>query len=197
VLACKSIPFNSYDTREIFEKQVGGEVRLLKRLVHPNIVRYIDMVPDNEGVKIYTEFCEGEDLESFVKKEWPDSQRPPDRTIWSVIYQLSAALAYCHHGTIKGPGRQQFSEKVDNQGNPFTKVWHRDIKPRNILVRHNLSGQLVVKLCDFGLAVSRFADDEVQTTVCGTHPYVAPEIRGHEPEWTNKGDIFSLGCTLF
>jgi serine/threonine protein kinase len=54
-----------------------------------------------------------------------------------------------------------------------------------------------LKLCDFGLSVSRSPDDTEQVTVCGTHPYIAPEITDYNPKWSDKADIFALGCTLY
>ena len=58
---------------------------------------------------------------------------------------------------------------------------------------------LVVKLCDFGLA-TKVVDDERKTTICGTPNYIAPEILnqnklglGHSYEV----DIWSLGVIMF
>lgn len=69
------------------------------------------------------------------------------------------------------------------------KVIHRDLKPENILVTSN--GHL--KLSDFGL--SEFVVFAV-TGVCGTYPYMAPEMIMGE-SYTYSVDWWSFGVTLF
>ena len=84
-------------------------------------------------------------------------------------------------------------------------VAHRDIKPENIL----LSGEGDLKLADFGLAAmfSREGQTRLSTTVCGSPPYIAPEIlqlngrkarNGEQSGYqANLTDIWSCGIVLF
>ncbi|KAB8542099.1 hypothetical protein FH972_025562 [Carpinus fangiana] len=81
-------------------------------------------------------------------------------------------------------------------------VAHRDIKPENLLLA---DGDL--KLADFGLAVlfGYKGQKKLCTTVCGSPPYMAPEVvpRGGfngqktEPYAANRADIWSCGIVLF
>jgi serine/threonine protein kinase len=123
------------------------------------------------------------------------------REAWSIVYQLSAALAYCHHGIIRTQSGSILREEKDREENVWVPVLHRDIKPENgkfsepvtfacvtsyfcsgfglivapVLVRYNLAGQAVVKLCDFGLSHTvRSLEDAQQLTWGGTLPYLAP-----------------------
>ncbi|KAL9095683.1 MAG: hypothetical protein Q9165_002115 [Trypethelium subeluteriae] len=84
-------------------------------------------------------------------------------------------------------------------------VAHRDIKPENIL----LSGEGNLKLADFGLAVlfSNNGQTKRSNTVCGSPPYIAPEILQIGRRKTKPGeqggyqanltDIWSCGIVLF
>ena len=95
-----------------------------------------------------------------------------EERIWSVFSQVSLALRYIH------------KER---------RVVHRDLTPSNILV--SVDG--VVKIADFGLAKQRLGTaTEVMDSVVGTVLYQCPEIVQHEA-YTEKADIWSLGCVLY
>ena len=68
---------------------------------------------------------------------------------------------------------------------------HRDIKPGNMLV----TSAGTTKLVDFGLAVQQGGEDESED-LWATPFYVPPEKLEGEPD-TFRGDIYSLGATLF
>jgi len=68
---------------------------------------------------------------------------------------------------------------------------HRDIKPGNMLV----TGEGTTKLVDFGLAVQQGGQDESEE-LWATPFYVPPEKLEGDPD-TFKGDIYSLGATLY
>ena len=76
-------------------------------------------------------------------------------------------------------------EHLHSQG-----IAHRDIKPENILVASRRPFH--VKLADFGLAKY----DNFLRSLCGTHPYVAPEI-WNGSKYTTAVDIWSLGVLVF
>jgi serine/threonine protein kinase len=94
----------------------------------------------------------------------------PIPTRCGLIRQLCEALDYAHR-----------------QG-----VIHRDVKPSNCFVLQN--GRL--KVLDFGIAAS--ADQHPgQIQLVGTLPYMAPELFGSFPRYTEKVDIWAAGVTLY
>lgn len=72
-------------------------------------------------------------------------------------------------------------------------LMHRDIKPQNMIVHREESGELIVKLADFGEARNTAAKT-VKTSV-GTEYYLAPEVDGKS--YDSKADCYSLGVTFF
>ncbi len=77
-------------------------------------------------------------------------------------------------------------------------VRHRDIKPENIFMTKGSDGIFHASVGDFGLG----AIGDTATSRAGTEAYTAPEIHprnelGNAKDPTKKGDVWSLGMTLF
>lgn len=68
-------------------------------------------------------------------------------------------------------------------------IIHRDIKPHNVLISH----EGVAKISDFGLCVQSESSD----VCCGTKVYMAPEVLLYGNEYSQKADVWSVGCILW
>ena len=151
-----------------------NEIRVLHRVQHPGVVAMVD-----EGVEagmpwLAMELVRGDRLdERFHGGSIPPERRVVDRELLAILRRLGETLAYLH-----GRG-----------------VVHRDLSPRNVIVR---DGQPV--LIDFGSASiayeeSRRSIDEA-TAGLGTLPYLSPEqIRRDEID--ARSDLYAFGCTLY
>lgn len=145
--------------------------------VHRNIIEFFDTGENVDWTWIAMELAEGGDL--FDKIE-ADAGVTED--IAHVYFtQLINAVGYMHS---KGVG-------------------HRDIKPENVL----LSADGDLKLADFGMATlfEYHGKRKMAVTLCGSPPYVAPEVLWCSSQGEKKGpgycadlaDIWSCGVVLF
>ena len=167
--AIKEIP-----KRGLLEDLASGrsllaEVEMLRRLDHPNIVRIVDVVEDEESIYIVMDYVQGQDLLSVVRAN--GAIRPETVIRW--MKQLCDVLWYLH-------SRQP-------------PVIYRDMKPANVMLRPD--GDVVV--IDFGTArVSRGGGDG-DTSWLGTRGYAAPEQFGGRGETDVRTDIYALGATMY
>ena len=114
------------------------------------MIRLLNYGEDSTWYWLALELAEGGDLFDKIEAD----EGVPEEVAHFYFKQLINAIAWCHS---KG-------------------VAHRDIKPENML----LSAEGNLKLADFGLATNymdvRTGRTKLCATVCGSPPYIAPEI---------------------
>ncbi|KAJ8755645.1 hypothetical protein K2173_022240 [Erythroxylum novogranatense] len=148
-------------------KELEEEVKLLQNLSHPNIVRYLGTVREEETLNILLEFVPGGSISSLLSKFGPF----PEAVVRTYTTQLLLGLEYLHKNGIM----------------------HRDIKGANILV----DNKGCIKLADFGASkqVVELATVSGAKSMKGTPYWMAPEVilqTGH----SFSADIWSVGCTV-
>jgi len=80
-----------------------------------------------------------------------------------------------------------------------TPLYHRDIKPDNILFSEN-NGVYTLYLTDFGICFLNDGNERLtpETMAVGPRMYIAPEYEiGRVEDVTEKGDIFSIGKVIW
>ena len=144
------------------------EVRAAGQLSHPNLVAAHDARRIRGRLVLVLEHVEGADLAHTLIQCGP----LPFDLVRAVARQALAALDHLHRRGLV----------------------HRDVKPANLLLTHGPNGDPRVKLLDLGLVCPAAARGEA---LCGTPDYLPPE-RGVDPEALDvRGDLYSLGCTLY
>ncbi|XP_054158423.1 serine/threonine-protein kinase PLK4-like [Oppia nitens] len=73
-------------------------------------------------------------------------------------------------------------------------IIHRDIKPKNILIKESAYGRFV-KIADFGLAVAHREHSQSHTQNVGADKYMAPEVK-RSRHYGPKADMYSIGVTM-
>ncbi|HEV8409202.1 MAG TPA: protein kinase [Gemmatimonadaceae bacterium] len=145
------------------------EIRLARRITHPNVVRSHDF-GEWEGKHFMTmEYVKAITVESLIEMQG----RLSVASTLAIGTQLAEALAVAHEHHII----------------------HRDIKPANLLVGE--SG--VLKVTDFGLAIRLDKRSDRLTlhgAVVGTPRYMPPEqLFGGEVD--ERSDLFSTGAVMY
>lgn len=117
-VAIKEIPLAKLGSVD----SIMSEIELLQDLEHPNIVKYLGFMKDQERLSIVLEYCENGSLAAIGKRFGSF----PENLVAMYMRQVLEGLVYLHaQGTI-----------------------HRDIKGANILTTKDG----VAKLADFGVA---------------------------------------------
>eukprot|EP00567_Pseudictyota_dubia_P007505 CAMPEP_0197438846 /NCGR_PEP_ID=MMETSP1175-20131217/5729_1 /TAXON_ID=1003142 /ORGANISM="Triceratium dubium, Strain CCMP147" /LENGTH=296 /DNA_ID=CAMNT_0042968649 /DNA_START=363 /DNA_END=1250 /DNA_ORIENTATION=+ len=106
------------------------EVKLLRELSHPNIIKLVDVYEDQDDLHLVTELCEGGELFDRIIAKREKGEVYSEKSTAAIIRSVLKAIAYCH----------------DKQ-----QVVHRDLKPENILFETEAEDS-DIKLIDFGYA---------------------------------------------
>ena len=148
------------------------EIRIMESLVHPNIVPiYRFGIIRGELLYYSMRLIQGLSLSTLFKR-----QRFTPLSYWEILEPVAAALEFGHqHNVI-----------------------HRDVKPDNIFVERDESGQAHVFLGDFGLGKRKGTDVTLTEAdaIIGTPHYMSPEgIMGerHDP----RSDVYSLAVVTY
>ena len=148
------------------------EARYGERVVHPNVVRTIEIGEATPGMHFLAiEWAQGDLLEKYARRHGP----LPPAQVADIVLQIANAVHAAHE----------------------VKIVHRDLKPENIMFDPE-SG--VVKLLDFGIATDTDIEPEQRLTragfFVGTLMYVAPEALSGELV-TPAADQYSLATIAY
>ena len=142
------------------------EVKYLKELHHPNIVRLIDVISLKRGIALVFEYMDT-DLENVIRDR---SLVLSKGDIKAYMLGMLQALKHCHERWVV----------------------HRDIKPNNFLI----SRDGMIKLTDFGLSRIYGSPGRRYTNQVFARWYRPPELLFGSTCYGPGVDIWALGCVF-
>lgn len=152
---------------ERFIKRFKRESAQVINLDHPNIVHVYTVGDYKQQPFIVMEYVKGKTLKDYLREH----KALDPQIAMHIMTQLAEGVLYAHQN----------------------KIIHRDLKTQNIMI----TDEQVVKITDFGIALSSNEADVTQTnTIMGSVHYLAPELaRGNLA--TERSDIYALGIILY
>ena len=148
--AVKFMPKSEIATGQIDESLILSEIKVLQSVHHPNIVRLLQVVSDEDNYQVAVEFVAGTNLVARM-----DNKAISDSEGAHMMYQVLLGLEYLHEKNIV----------------------HRNITSKSVMVMpiKCVGDPATVKVTDLSLA-SFFPHGEGLTRQIGRLSYMAPEM---------------------
>lgn len=153
-----------------YKTRFREEARQLFQIHHPHTVKLFDLFEENNTIYMVMEWVEGPTLEAYLAEQ---GTLPLDEAL-PLVSALAEALGWAH----------------DHD------VYHRDICPRNILLR-NRKGRSEPVLIDFALARETVAKTLRSTGLVFAEGYAPPELLSTTLPLGPFTDLYSLAAVLY
>lgn len=148
------------------------EAKATSQIVHPNIVKVLDFgVSGGKLPYMVLEFIDGLSLQEILEQRHSLSV---EEAI-PIFNQICDALTFAHN----------------------RHLFHRDLKPTNIIVVGWETENIDVRIIDFGVGViNKQEKTEQGKSVAGSPPYMAPD-QALGRSFDERSEIYCLGCVMF
>ena len=173
----------SEEDKENARREATQHEIIMRRILHPNLVRVHAVQTLASAIAIVMELCEDGNLNDYFLRN-PALCNASIETL-ELILQMARGmingLAFLH----------------------ANRLAHRDIKPDNILLTSQPGGAIVAKIGDFGLMRELDADPRVSSEMnsdVGSPYFKSPEFFEHDVrvgvQYGRKADVYSLGLVV-
>ncbi|CAG9985136.1 unnamed protein product [Clonostachys byssicola] len=151
------------------ENMVYEELKILQKLHHPHIIKFVDWFEARDKFFIVTQLATGGEVFERIYKQGKFTEKDASQ----LIRQVLDAVNYLHQN----------------------KIVHRDLKPENLLfVTKDPDSPVVV--ADFGIAKTLDWQDGPLHTLVGSFGYTAPEILNRSGHG-KPADMWSIGVITY
>ncbi|KAM0680860.1 Cyclin-dependent kinase catalytic subunit [Glugoides intestinalis] len=145
------------------------EILLLKNLKHSTIINLMEVIHSEDKMYLVFEYVDT-DLKQIIDMKSRKNEKLDPKIIKKIAFQLCTAVCFCH----------------------TKNIFHRDLKPQNILVDLNFN----VKLGDFGLGRAASIPLRHYTAQIVTLWYRPPELLLGYEYYDSSVDVWSLACII-
>lgn len=172
------------NTSETYFEDIKREIAIMKKLLHPNVLRLYEVLDDPQVNKMYLvlEYMKKGDLLNVLQERDTNNHKDkieqnkftplPEAELWNIFRQVVSGIRYLH----------------------YQNIVHGDIKPQNLLV----SEDGVVKIADFGISKMLHGSAQKLADAVGTPAFMAPELcKGGGVFSGQLADIWAIGATMF
>ena len=173
------------------KKYLDNEIKILKEISHPNIVKLYEVKETSTYYYLVTEYCNSGGLQELLDNYIKKNRKPfPEEVVQYFMKQIVSAIYYLHKHNIL----------------------HRDIKLDNILVQYDSEKdkenndllKAKIKLIDFGFA-RHLNEGQLAQSILGSPINMDPGIlrklnkmaHSNEYAYDQKADIWSLGTACY
>jgi serine/threonine-protein kinase len=179
-VALKLLRADPSQPADLLRARLIREARAASAIRHPNVVPVHDVLALDDGSPVLVmDLLVGEPLRERLERKGPLTFEETARILIPVVSALEAAHAL--------------------------GVVHRDLKPDNIFLSTTDSGELDVKIVDFGVAkltalegpAARTAGLTESGALVGTPYYMSPEQAFGEKDIDPRADLWAVGVILY
>jgi len=142
------------------------EIKSLKKLNHPNIVKLKEVIRENDLLHMVFEFMDANLYEAMKSRK----KLFPETDVRNITFQIMQGMAFTHK----------------------MGYFHRDLKPENILCN---DGIRTIKIADYGLA-REIRSRPPYTDYVSTRWYRAPEVLLRSTSYNSPIDQFAVGAIM-
>jgi len=158
-----------------FAKRFEQEAKIMALLRHHNTIRIYDFGRTDDGALFMAmELLQGQGLDNYIRELGRKGTALTESEALAIGVQVCKSLQEAH-------------------GNGLV---HRDLKPGNVFLSDDGSGERQVKVLDFGIARVHGSEMTMANTVMGTPTYMSPEQWQAKPI-DGRSDLYAVGCILF
>ncbi|XP_059541231.1 MAP/microtubule affinity-regulating kinase 3 isoform X3 [Myotis daubentonii] len=181
------------------------EVRIMKILNHPNIVKLFEVIETDKTLYLIMEYASGDSVCGPVLPPKADrSQRPQELSPTHMFLSTpphcihipsgSCSGCLCVEDPIPSLARAPLSTTSHKRTQPSgpRAQQARRLKAENLL----LDADMNIKIADFGFS-NEFTVGSKLDTFCGSPPYAAPELFQGKKYDGPEVDVWSLGVILY
>lgn len=145
------------------------EILLLRNLKHSTIINLMEVIHSEDKMYLVFEYI-NTDLKRMIELYSRQNRKFDPAMVRKMAFQLCTAVGFCH----------------------IKNIFHRDLKPQNILVDENFN----IKLGDFGLGRAASIPLRHYTSQIVTLWYRPPELLLGYEYYDSSVDVWSLACIM-